>query len=228
MDSIYQPCTTRRLPRKLLLWGGAGSGKTYSGLSLLSGVEDVAVLDTEGAAALYAPRFDFSIADVARAGDRGYPYRDVGPLVAADPRLVIAGLHCAVRGGHSALLIDSMSDVWAGTLALVDALSQRGGRRGDSRAAWGAVTPIWRDMLAMVRTAPIAVIMTARAKMATVGDERVAVIDLRDEAEYTAAHMVIRMAGGGEGLVTKSRYDGEWSAGEVVTLDPAMGQRLFA
>jgi hypothetical protein len=91
------------------LIGSSGSGKTYSAMSLASGIagdKPFALIDTENRRGLhYADRFNFDHADL-QAPFRPDAYADA--IVAAD------------KAGYPVIVIDSGSHVWAGDGGILD------------------------------------------------------------------------------------------------------------
>ena len=91
------------------LIGGTGSGKTYSGFRLASGIagdKPFAVIDTENRRALhYADQFNFDHAEL-RA-----PFR---------PDAYAAAVMEADKAGYPVIVVDSGSHVWAGDGGMLD------------------------------------------------------------------------------------------------------------
>ena len=91
------------------LMGGSGSGKTYSGLRLATGLcgdEPFALIDTEaGRAKHYADQFRFD------HGDLTPPFR---------PERYVEAIQAVDKEGYRAIVVDSMSHVWAGEGGVLD------------------------------------------------------------------------------------------------------------
>lgn len=110
MSFTFRPAK-RELIRLLIgISGGTGSGKSWSGMELatgLSGGKRFAVLDTEnGRARLYADHFDFDVADLE------------GPFT---PGRYLEGIRDAVKAGYSTVVIDQFSHEWEGDGGILDA-----------------------------------------------------------------------------------------------------------
>ncbi len=103
----------RGLRENVGLWinliGGTGSGKSFSGMRLASGIageKSFAVIDTENRRALhYADQFKFDHAEL-RAPFRPESYADA--VIAAD------------KAGYPVIMLDSGSHVWAGDGGVLD------------------------------------------------------------------------------------------------------------
>ena len=119
--------------------GPAGSGKTYSSLSIASGLGDrIVVIDTEnGTSAKYANIFDF----------------DIIQLDKFSPSLYVDAIHMAEANFYDVTIIDSLTHAWSGTggaLEMVDVAASR--YSGNRFAAWRDVTPEHNKLVdAMVR-----------------------------------------------------------------------------
>lgn len=105
----FAPAVRANVPLLLGFSGGTGSGKTFTAMEVatgLAGDKKFAVIDTENGRALhYADRFGFDHAEL-RAPFRPEAYLDA--IIAADD------------AGYPAVLVDSMSHVWAGDGGVLD------------------------------------------------------------------------------------------------------------
>lgn len=153
----FVPATKVRSRLRLALLGAAGSGKTYTALSIAKhlGGGRIAVIDTErGSASKYAGDFAFHVLELGSYA----------------PQTYTAAIHAAAKGGYDTLIIDSLSHAWAGregALEMVDNVT-KAQRNPNSFAAWGEVTPHQNDMVDAILQAPMHVIVTMRLKMAYV------------------------------------------------------------
>jgi len=140
---------------KLAFVGPAGSGKTYSALSVgcslakLVGTQ-VAVIDTErGSASLYADVFDF----------------DVLELESFSPLAYVEAIKTAEREGYGVIIVDSLSHAWTGrdgALEQVDRAAKR--EQGNSFSAWRHVTPHHNAMVDALVSSTSHLIATMRVK----------------------------------------------------------------
>ncbi len=136
---------------RMALCGPAGSGKTYTLLSLATELgEPIAYVDTEhGSASKYADLFAF----------------DVIEPDSYDPRELIKTIADAVAGGYKVLCVDSLSHYWmgkGGELEMVDNAAKR--TQGNSFAAWKNVTPVHNQLIDTIISAPIHILVSLRTK----------------------------------------------------------------
>ena len=122
--SLFQKATKTQSKLRLALYGVSGSGKTYSALSIASGLGGrIAVIDTErGSASKYASRFDFDVLDMQP------PF---------SPAAYVNAIKAAEGEGYDILIIDSLTHAWSGTggaLEMVDNAAKR--NAGNTYYAW--------------------------------------------------------------------------------------------
>lgn len=133
MTFTFRPAKRENVGLWINLIGGTGSGKSFSGMRLASGIagdKPFAVIDTENRRALhYADQFKFDHAEL-RPPFRPEAYADA--VTAAD------------AAGYPVIMIDSGSHVWAGDGGVLDwreeILDERVARalkrKGEDRADW--------------------------------------------------------------------------------------------
>ena len=115
----------------IAITGPTGSGKTFSGLRLASGISKAmgkrfAVIDTEnGSASLYSEHFDFDTLNIT-------------PPFTTEK--YIQAIIDAEKGGYCALLIDSITHAWAGEGGLLEQKAQLDARPGSNH--WTNWNPI--------------------------------------------------------------------------------------
>lgn len=136
---------------RLALCGPAGSGKTYSLLSIATALGGrIAFVDTEhGSASKYADLFEF----------------DVIEPDSFDPNDLIHLIGEAAKAGYNIVCIDSLSHYWmgkGGELEMVDAAARR--VQGNSFAAWKNVTPVHNRLVDTIISAPLHVLVSLRTK----------------------------------------------------------------
>lgn len=153
----FQKATKYQSKLRLALVGIAGSGKTFTALSIAShmcGDARIALLDTErGSARKYSDDFDF----------------DVLELTSFAPANYIEAIHEAERGGqHSVLIVDSLSHAWMGrdgVLEMKDRVDKA--KPGSNQFTnWRAVTPEHNKLVDALLDCRLHLIVTMRAKMA--------------------------------------------------------------
>ena len=151
----FKPATKSQSKLRLALIGLAGSGKSYSALSIASHLVPggrVAVIDTErGSASLYADRFSFDVLDLERHGPEDY----------------CEAIEAAQEAGYDVIVIDSLSHAWAGkdgALEQVDKIAKREGK-ANNFTAWRDVTPKHNRLVDTMLSCKAHVIATMRSKM---------------------------------------------------------------
>jgi nucleoside-triphosphatase THEP1 len=155
MSLTFKKATKEQAKLRLALIGLAGSGKTYSALSIASHlVPDgkIAVIDTErGSASLYADRFSFDVLDLERHGPEDY----------------CDAIEAAEQAGYDVIVVDSLSHAWAGrdgALEQVDKIAKREGK-SNNFTAWRDVTPKHNRLVDAMLSCKSHLIATIRSKM---------------------------------------------------------------
>jgi hypothetical protein len=145
--------------------GPSGSGKTRQALiwgrellKIAGGDLPMALIDTErDSAPLYADEFEFDHMNF------GQPFTAI--------RLKEA-IQAAREEGYRVLIIDSLSHFWEGTGGVLDTVDAAASRsHGNTFAGWREGTPMYRDMIEYLLTAPMHIIVTLRSEMETVLEE---------------------------------------------------------
>lgn len=146
---------------RLALCGLAGTGKTYSALSIASsmarlirdsgnGEGRIAVIDSErGSASLYADKFEF----------------DVAELDAFSPLAYVEKIKEAEQAGYDIIIVDSLTHAWSGKDGALDQKDQAADRGGNSWTAWRSVTPKHNALVDSLVGSKSHVIATMRTKM---------------------------------------------------------------
>jgi hypothetical protein len=155
MAVTFHPATKAQARARIGLTGPAGSGKTYTALSIAAALgPKIALIDTEhGSASKYADEFQF----------------DVLELDNFHPRRFVEAMDVAGRAGYDVLIIDSASHEWYGAhgcLELVD--REATAVKGNRWAAWNKVTPLHNLFIEALHAVPMHLIVTLRTKMAYV------------------------------------------------------------
>src|SRR6266571_3927783 len=139
---------------RLALAGPAGSGKTYTALTLATVLADgggVALIDTEhGSASKYADLFSF----------------DTLQLETFHPNKYIEAIHEAEAAGYAVLVIDSLSHAWSGVgglLEVVENITKRSNSK-NSFNAWGEATPLQNRLIDTIIRSKLHIIATMRSK----------------------------------------------------------------
>jgi len=155
MSLSFKRATKEQAKLRLALIGLAGSGKTYSALSIAMHLVPggrVALIDTErGSASLYADRFTFDTLDLERHGPEDY----------------VEAIGAAEDAGYDVIVIDSLSHAWAGkdgALEQVDKIAKREGK-ANNFTAWRDVTPKHNRLVDTMLSCKSHLIATLRSKM---------------------------------------------------------------
>lgn len=134
---------------KVLLGGSSGSGKTYTGLRLATGIASkcgsrVASVDTEnGRIRYYANEFDFDDMQLEE------PY---------SPEKYMEAIDIAVDAGYKVILIDSITHEWKYINDEHDKMP------GNSFTNWGKIKPRHNRFMEKLLQSPIHTIITTRGK----------------------------------------------------------------
>jgi hypothetical protein len=153
---IFKRATKKDSKLRLGLIGPAGSGKTYTALTVAKHFGGrVAVIDSEhGSASKYADLFDFDVLELASFSPNDYT----------------KAINEAEQAGYDFLIIDSWSHAWLGALSLVDKATARM-KSGNSFAAWREVTPLHNQMVDTIMASKLHIIATLRSKTEYVLEE---------------------------------------------------------
>jgi hypothetical protein len=155
MSIVFKPASKQQAKLRLALIGLAGSGKSYSALSIGTALVPggrVAVIDTErGSASLYADRFSFDVLEIERHSPLDY----------------VEAIEAAQEAGYDVIIVDSLSHAWAGkdgALEQVDKIAKREGK-SNNFTAWRDVTPQHNRLVDTMLSCKAHVIATMRSKM---------------------------------------------------------------
>jgi len=143
---MFQKAVKQNLKARIALAGVAGSGKTFTGLTLASGLGNkIAVIDTENdRASLYADVFEF----------------DKLNLTQHSPQMYTQAIQMAENAGYEVIVIDSLSHAWNGRGGALEMVNARGGRFQD----WAQVTPHQNALMDAIINSRCHVIATMRTK----------------------------------------------------------------
>ena len=149
----FQKAKKSQAKLRLCLVAPSGAGKTYTALSVASGLGNkIAVVDTEHAsAALYADEF-------------GKEY-DTLQLTSFEVENYIEAIELASREGYDVLIIDSLSHAWAGKGGILEFVDKAAKRSGNNFAGWRDATPKHNQLVEAILAAPIHIICTLRSKV---------------------------------------------------------------
>lgn len=135
---------------RLALMGPAGSGKTFTSLSIASELGKVLVVDTErGSASKYAGTF---------------PEFDVIELDTFAPEMFIEAIKLGEQHGYQTIVLDSLSHAWMGKGGVLELHDNAAKRSANSFAAWRDVTPKHNELIDAILQSKCHVIATMRSK----------------------------------------------------------------
>lgn len=210
---------------RIALVGPAGSGKTYTGLAIATGLGGtIGVIDTErGSAANYAGLFPFKHLRMPNS----------------QPRTLMQALAVAADRRIDVVIVDSLTHFWSGKGGIIDQVDRitAASRSGSAfTSGWKDVRPMEQDMWDALLSFPGHVIATIRAKTAYEIQENAngkkepvklgLKPDQRDNADYefdlvgdlNTEHVM---------RISKSRYPGVIEVGdEIVRPDSNVGQAI--
>lgn len=152
MSLSFQRASKKSARLRMALIGVAGSGKTYTALSIAQHLgKRVAVLDTErGSASKYSDMFEFDVLEPENF----------------NPKTYIDAIEAAAEAGYDVIILDSLSHAWTGqggALDMVDKAARRS-QSNNTFGAWRDVTPLHNAMVDAMIGAKIHIIATMRAK----------------------------------------------------------------
>jgi hypothetical protein len=141
----------------ILLSGGTGSGKTYSGMRLAQGIagdKRFAVIDTENRRALhYADMFNFDVFEMDP------PFR---------PGAYAEAIRAADAAGYPVIVVDSMSHEWVGEGGILEwqeeELKRMGGGDNNKMRSWVAPKTAHKRMVQDMLRVKAHVILCLRAE----------------------------------------------------------------
>jgi hypothetical protein len=159
---MFKQAIKQEAKLRLAIAGPAGSGKTYTGLSIAQSLANggkIAVLDTEhGSASKYADLFQFDVMEMDP------PFH---------PNRFAEAIREAQGAGYKVIVLDSLSHAWNGTGGLLEVVDQIAARSNSKNtfAAWKEGTPIYNKLVDTIIQSDIHVIATMRQKMDYVLEE---------------------------------------------------------
>lgn len=151
--ALFKKATKTQSKLRMALYGVSGSGKTYSALSIATGLGGrIALIDTErGSASKYAGRFTFDVLEMQP------PFT---------PASYVQAIKAAEAEGYDVLVIDSLTHAWSGAggaLEMVDNAAARSSSK-NSYTAWRDVTPQHNALVDAILQVRCHVIATMRSK----------------------------------------------------------------
>lgn len=146
----FSKATKQKSKLRAAVFGIAGSGKTFSALSIASGMGGkIAAIDTEhGSMSKYSDRFSFDVLELTK------PF---------SIEKYVQAIRDAEKNGYDVLIIDSLSHAWQELVAEVEKLAETK-YHGNTFRAWGEGTPRQREFIDALLSFRGHVIATMRSK----------------------------------------------------------------
>lgn len=151
----FQKATKFQSKLRMAIAGPAGSGKTWTALTLATALADggeIALIDTEhGSASKYADIFSF----------------DTCELTNFNPNNYITAIREAEQAGYAVLIIDSLSHAWTGTGGVLDQKDAIAKQKygGNTFSAWNDATKLQNTLVNAILSSKMHIICTVRSKM---------------------------------------------------------------
>lgn len=148
----FKKAERRNVFIKAGVFGPSGSGKSYSGLLVATGMAKasgsrIALINTErNRGEIYADDFDYDMLELEP------PFT---------PERFIGAIDDAIAAGYKVLVIDSSSHEWMGEGGILD---QRTKMSGNDFAKWKTLTPRHDAFISKITFSPIHIIVTMRGK----------------------------------------------------------------
>ncbi len=146
-------------PLRMVVIGGAKSGKTYSAIGIAKGMaadDKIGVIDSENRSSLKAARYlgKFRLVD----------------LPSFHPEAYIAAIHALEKAGMEVIVIDSLSHEWIAQSGAVDLARQINEKYRQDHGkdklygGWDVATPLHNAFVQAVVSSPCHIIATVRAE----------------------------------------------------------------
>lgn len=158
---VFETATKEKSKARVALVGPAGSGKTYTALSIAQGLAPegrIALIDTERKTAKkYADKFKFGVVE----------------LESFHPMNYVEAIRAAEAAGFDVIIIDSLSHAWDGKEGLLEQVDQIAARTRNPNtfAAWKDATPMQHELVDTMLSVNAHVIVTMRVKTEWVMEE---------------------------------------------------------
>lgn len=156
--SAFSPAVRSAAKARIALVGPAGSGKTYTALTLAHVLgERIAVVDSERHSAS------------GYVGVNGWAFDDTTPD-SFEPLSLVALLADAAATDHDVVIVDSLSHYWMGVGGMLEQVDRKSSN-GNSFGGWKEARPDERRMVDALLAYPGHVIVTMRTKTEYVVEE---------------------------------------------------------
>lgn len=151
---LFKKATMEDKPLKIAIAGVSGVGKTYTALSIATGLcksgKRICVIDTEkNSASMYAKYFDFDTTGISNNDPREY----VKLIKAVESEKI-----------YDVLIIDSASHEYEGTGGMLEMVSKESIRLRNPQAAWNLPTLYHKSFIDAIMSSSLNIICTLRSK----------------------------------------------------------------
>ena len=147
----FEKAQKKAIKGRIILAGTAGAGRIRGAIALATGLTDakIAVLDTEGMANLHSDVGEFDVLEMS------------APFT-ADRFINVVEL--AEKEGYGALIIDSLSQAWAGEGGILEQVGKLTASKGNKNGVWDTVQPLHDEMMNRIRRANLHVLVILQSK----------------------------------------------------------------
>lgn len=151
---IIRKAVKQKAKLRLALCGVSGSGKTMGAIKIAKGMgKKFVVIDTEDTSAdLYADICDYDVLNLQ------------APFT---PEKYIDAIKLCEKAGYEIIIIDSLSQAWAGTGGILDMHDKatQASNSKNSYTSWREVTPLHNKLIDTILHSPSHIIVTMRSKV---------------------------------------------------------------
>ncbi|TSK07763.1 MAG: AAA family ATPase [Geobacter sp.] len=151
MNTRFIKAKKQKINGRIILAGTAGAGRIRGAIALAAGMTTakVAVLDTEGMANLHSDAGEFDVLEMA------------APFTTDK---FIAVVEAAEKEGYGALIIDTLSQAWAGEGGILEQVGKLTASKGNKNGVWDTVQPQHDEMMNRIRRANLHVLVILQSK----------------------------------------------------------------
>lgn len=151
MNARFIKAQKQQIKARIILAGTAGAGRIRGAIALAIGITGgkVAVLDTEGMANLHSDVGEFDVLQMS------------APFTAGR---FINVVELAEKEGYGALVIDSLSQAWAGEGGILEQVGKLTASKGNKNGVWDTVQPQHDEMMNRIRRSNLHVLVVLQSK----------------------------------------------------------------
>ncbi|WP_224962748.1 AAA family ATPase [Geomonas subterranea] len=151
MNARFIKAQKQQTKGRIILAGTAGAGRIRGAIALAAGMTaaKIAVLDTEGMANLHSDVSEFDVLEMS------------APFTTDK---FVAVVEAAEKEGYGALIIDSLSQAWAGEGGILEQVGKLTASKGNKNGVWDTVQPQHDEMMNRIRKANLHVLVILQCK----------------------------------------------------------------